>query len=173
MQTVHFLRNFLCLVACVGNSGDDWLCAYFKRNVQQKYYIIRQIYRLWSICTCSYSEQNATCQYSYFTFYIYHFFKCEQRLHMSKDLCSQRNSFFDKAYLRSNLQHPFKQCYYYIIHAHFSSQFVIHCHNNDFSHREKRELLWLQHECMEAILPCVYRETNKSEIQPHFSCNIT
>ena len=68
MQTVHFLRNFLCLVACVGNSGDDWLCAYFKRNVQQKYYIIRQIYRLCSIR--SYSEQNATCQYSNFTFYL-------------------------------------------------------------------------------------------------------
>ena len=70
MQTVHFLRNFLCLVACVGNSGDDWLCAYFKRNVQQKYYIIRQIYRLCSICTCSYSEQNATCQYSSFIFLL-------------------------------------------------------------------------------------------------------
>ena len=71
--------------------------------------------------------------------------------------------FFGKANLRSNLQHPFKQCYYYIIHAHFSSQFVIHSHNNDFSHREKRELLWLQDECMEAVLPCVYRKTNKSQ----------
>ena len=100
MQTVHFLRNFLCLVACVGNSGDDWLCAYFKRNVQQKYYIIRQIYSHCSISTCSYSEQNATCQYSNFTFYlsiiIAIFFKCEQRLHISKGLCSRRNSFLTR-----------------------------------------------------------------------------
>ena len=123
-----------------------------KRNVQQKYYIIRQIYRLCSICTCSYSEQNATCQYSNFTFYLWIiiviFFKCEQRLHTYQKAFVPEGISFDKANLRSNLQHPFEKCYYYIIHAHFSSQFVIHSHNNDFSHREKRELLWLQQECM-------------------------
>lgn len=101
MQTVHFLRNFLCLVACVGNSGDDWLCAYFKRNVQQNYYIIRQIYRLClsvlvairnkmlpvNILISPFKLMNNICHF---------FFKCEQQLHMSKGLCSQRNSFLKK-----------------------------------------------------------------------------
>ena len=100
MQTVHFLRNFLCLVACVGNSGDDWLCAYFKRNVQQKYYIIRQIYSHCSISTCSYSEQNATCQYSNFTFYlstiIAIFLNASSGYTYQKAFCSRRNFFLTK-----------------------------------------------------------------------------
>ena len=116
-----------------------------KRNVQQKYYIIRQIYRLCSICTCSYSKQNATCQYANFTFYLWiiiaTFFSNVSSGYTRQKAFVPKGILFDKANLRSNLQHPFKQCYYYIIHAHFSSQFVIHSHNNDFSHREKKRVV--------------------------------